>query len=394
MSKQGKKIRKAFLWKADGMKNVEILLRLKALGLNISHQQLTKIFKRPFYCGLIAHGMLDGKIVPGRHEGLVSQEVFLRVNNIHANAPNYGVPHEKENDMLPLKVFVRCGDCGQPFTGYLVKKKDLYYYKCRTAGCKCNVSAVKMHDLFGKELQRLSVKPELITSISYRLESFYHEVTKDQSELQVELKKQLGELDKKIDSLQENYYVLKEIDKMTFEKFNVRYHNERFNIEQKLADCSVSISNLTNYVKEAVSFSAKLNTVWTSSNVSIKERMQNLIFPKGIFYDRKKQSFRTDEVNFIFSLLSSGSIGCEVEKKGLSAFCEHLAPLAEREGFEPSVHFKGVRRFSKPFLSATQASLQTLEGVAKIGYYLKVPNQKKGLALKLNDPRQFQAFLL
>jgi hypothetical protein len=32
--------------------------------------------------------------------------------------------------------------------------------------------------------------------------------------------------------------------------------------------------------------------------------------------------------------------------------------FAEREGFEPSVHFKGVRRFSKPFLSATQAPLR------------------------------------
>ena len=31
---------------------------------------------------------------------------------------------------------------------------------------------------------------------------------------------------------------------------------------------------------------------------------------------------------------------------------------AEREGFEPSVHFKGVRRFSKPVLSATQPPLR------------------------------------
>ena len=32
--------------------------------------------------------------------------------------------------------------------------------------------------------------------------------------------------------------------------------------------------------------------------------------------------------------------------------------MAERGGFEPPVRFKPVRRFSKPFLSATQASLR------------------------------------
>ncbi len=32
--------------------------------------------------------------------------------------------------------------------------------------------------------------------------------------------------------------------------------------------------------------------------------------------------------------------------------------LAEREGFEPSVDFKGLRRFSKPLLSTTQPPLR------------------------------------
>ena len=35
-----------------------------------------------------------------------------------------------------------------------------------------------------------------------------------------------------------------------------------------------------------------------------------------------------------------------------------LLILAEREGFEPSVDFKGLRRFSKPLLSTTQPPLR------------------------------------
>ena len=49
-----------------------------------------------------------------------------------------------------------------------------------------------------------------------------------------------------------------------------------------------------------------------------------------------------------------------VRTRYLAAFPVSLSvsESAEREGFEPSVRFKGVQRFSKPALSATQAPLQ------------------------------------
>ncbi len=125
VNEEGKKLRKAFEWKAQGMKNEEIVLKLRAMGLKMYKQQLTKVFKRPFYCGIINHGMLDGRVVEGTHEKLISQELFLQVNNLHRAAPNYGVPHKKEQEAVPLKVFIRCEDCGAPFTGYIVKAKGL-----------------------------------------------------------------------------------------------------------------------------------------------------------------------------------------------------------------------------------------------------------------------------
>jgi DNA invertase Pin-like site-specific DNA recombinase len=160
INEDGKKIRKAFLWKAEGMRNDEIIQRLRAMGLPMYKQQLTKIFKRPFYCGMLAHGLLEGKVVQGNHEPLISKEIFFKVNEIHQQSPNFGVPHIKEQGELPLKVFVKCGDCGEPFTGYLMKARGLYYYKCRKTGCKCNKSAKQLHALFANELKRVIAKEE------------------------------------------------------------------------------------------------------------------------------------------------------------------------------------------------------------------------------------------
>lgn len=335
INEDGKKIRKAFLWKAEGMKNEEIIQRLRSMGMPMYKQQLTKIFKRPFYCGILAHGLLEGKVVQGNHEPLVSQELFLRVNNIHQQSPNYGVPHQKENNELPLKIFLKCGDCGEPFTGYLMKARGLYYYKCRTNGCKCNKSAKQLHHLFERELERVVPKEEAKAAIQYELENFYYEVSKDTFDVQTTLRARLTEITNKLDRLQECFFIEKGMDRETFDKFNNRYQKEKAETEEQLAECTVTISNIEECIREAIDLSAKLSTVWASSGISQKEALQKLIFPKGISYDRKKGAFRTEEMNFIFALIEANSWDSEGNKKRTAALVERLSHSAEREGFEP-----------------------------------------------------------
>ena len=187
----GKQIRKAFQWKAQGMKNEEIILKLRAMGVPMYKQQLTKLFKKPFYCGIISHSMLDGKVIESKHEKLISTELFLKVNNISSKAFGYGVPHKKEDKNIPLKVFIKCDDCSEPFTGYIVKAKKLYYYKCRTIGCKCNKNADKMHSLFENLLQQYTIKTEAIPPLQYQLEYLYHEQNKEAVEQEKTLKNSL-----------------------------------------------------------------------------------------------------------------------------------------------------------------------------------------------------------
>src|SRR6202008_4566818 len=98
-------------WKVHGMKNEEIILKLRAQGVNMYKQQLHKIFMNPFYCGLMAHGMLDGKVIEGNHEKMISRETFLKVNGILESSTKFGVPHKAENENIPLKVFIKCANC-------------------------------------------------------------------------------------------------------------------------------------------------------------------------------------------------------------------------------------------------------------------------------------------
>jgi len=140
----------------DNLSIEEIRSRLKSLGLTLNHQRLSEILRNPFYCGLIAHKSLEGNLVEGKHEAIISKEVFLKVNGILSER-KHGYKTDKEGDFVPLRRFLVCDHCGENMTGYLVRAKGLWYYKCRTKGCGNNKSAKVLHSAFTNLLQPYSL---------------------------------------------------------------------------------------------------------------------------------------------------------------------------------------------------------------------------------------------
>lgn len=343
----GKHLKKAFIWKSEGLKNEDIIERLNRLGLKMYKQQLTKIFKNPFYCGLLCHGLLEGQVVEGTHEKLISRDIFLKVNEIHQSSGGYGVPHKKEVDEVPLKVFIRCSDCNAPFTGYIVKAKGIWYYKCRTKGCHCNKNAKQMHDLFKKLLDKYTVQERCVAPLQYQIEAIYKDINKDAEEEIVTLKGRLSDVTKKLDSLEEKYYVNGEMSRETFEKFYFRYKAEHAEISKGLASCVMGISNLSETVVKAIDLSRRLALEWASSDVKEKEKLQKLVFPEGIIYEKEKGAFRTDRVNVVFELIASLQQLSEEKEKGQTGNQTCLSLSAEREGFSSR-----LKQFLQPAPSA------------------------------------------
>ncbi len=353
----GKQIKKAWNWKIQGMKNEEIILKLNALGVKMYKQQLHKIFCNPFYCGLIAHGMLNGKVVVGLHEKMISKEQFLKVNNIISSSTKYGVPHKMENINLPLKVFMCCSSCNQPFTGYIVKKKGIYYYKCRTTGCKCNKSAKSLHELFLYELNQYQVNEDLMEAICIEIEGSYHDLNKGRVETKNDLMIRMAEIKRNKSKLEEKYFINEAMSKEIYERLCAKFNDEQQLIEKEMEQTSISISNLKEMIQETILICRNLSKIWVEGSISIKEKLQNLVFPSGLIFDKEKGSFRTPNVNIIFAAIACKMGSSTKIKKGLNFFLQDKSLSAEKEGFEPSVQFP-VRMFSKHVLSATQAPLQ------------------------------------
>ncbi len=331
----GRKLKKAFDWKLQGIKNQDIVQRLKDIGVKMYHQQLQKIFANPFYCGLVCHGMLEGQIVEGVHEKLISKEVFLQVNQINAKAPKYGVSHKKEQNEIPLKVFARCSCCNRGLTGYVVKSKGLWYYKCVTVGCKFNKRAQQLNDQFKAILSRYQIHAKAVEPILYQLQYVLKDMAKDKEEKTTVLHKQLKEVNQRMDTIEEKYFVTGELSKELYDKFNTRYKEELASITQSLQGYCFDASNLQQVLKTTLLATGKLQYLWSVSDVKEKEKLQKFMFPEGIVYDRENQLFRTDVVNPTFELIECISKVLGGNKNGQNHKTNDFARLAASPGIEP-----------------------------------------------------------
>lgn len=310
-SDDAKFIRKAFQWKIEeNLPHTVILDRLLSMGCRISHSRLTVIFRNPFYCGLITNKLIDGKVIKGEHEAIIPEEMFLKVNGLLAEN-HQGYKHQKFNDQLPLKIFVKCADCGSSFCGYEVKKKKLFYYKCKKKGCKCNRSMKHMHALFENVLMQYTLKEELIEPCLKQIMNSYVALHKNDAENEKLLKCQITEVEKNLAVLRERW-ALGKITEDVYKEFSKKYEEQKSKVEAGMQKISPDEASVAEKVRTALGFASNLLKTWQLVDYSEKQRLQYLVFPQGMQYDRKTDTVRTNEVNSVFrqiSLLNGHSEG-------------------------------------------------------------------------------------
>lgn len=329
-------LKKAFGWKAnDNMTIEEIAQRLKGLGVKMYHQKLSVIFRNPFYCGLLSHGFLEGKVVQGNHEPLISKNTFLKVNDLlSTNAQGFTQKHE--NDHVPLKNFVKCGHCGSSLPGYIVKKKNIWYYKCRTKGCCNNKSAKSLHNTFLNMLEpfQFNLSEQYTKLIKRQISNGLNEDFERKKEEGEQIQSQILDMNRKIDRLEERF-ILDEITKEQYHKFLEKFKDERSELYRQLEKSAIKVSNLDKAIDNLVDFSSNLPSLWTSGDYNTKVKIQNFIFPEGMSYNKKTDTCRTPKINPLFSYLATLKRGSGGNKNGATEFLSNDANSVPRTGVEP-----------------------------------------------------------
>ncbi len=74
---------------------------------------------------------------------------------------------------------------------------------------------------------------------------------------------------------------------------------------------------------------------WTSGDLQQKKRIQRLVFPSGIGYDKQNDAVRTLKTNSLFSLISIAQRELLKTKNGKSIQMNQFSVRVTTKGFEP-----------------------------------------------------------
>lgn len=211
-------------------------------------------------------------------------------------------------------------------TGYIVKKKGLWYYKCNTIGCKCNRSAKKLHKKFHDLLSRYKVTEQHTRKLHEYLSQLYYSSVESSSDDVKTIKTKITTLENKLEVLQERL-AFGEIDRSMFDKFSPKVTEELVALQDELAITEKKLSNPEQTIARTLEFASKINFLWSSGGYYDKKKLQELVFPKGLIYDRNFDDYRTIEVNNVFEEIACYSVGCGENKNGQTKNFSDLSAL-------------------------------------------------------------------
>ncbi len=330
-------IKNIFKWKArEGISNEEIRVRLRKRGWSISKQTLSFVLQNPTYCGLISHSLLEGEILPGNWKPLITQDLFLKANDVKHHIPR-GYKVSPDNIEVPLKRFMKCIKCGQKLRGYHAKARGIWYYKCCTVGCSCNKRADDLHELFRAELRKYALPNALIDVVKQALEALLVEHEDSQFAELESLQRSLVELDKKINRIEERF-MWEEIPAELYKKHRPKLDEDRTRILLEIESAKNKVSNIESFIAEGVDFAANLPVLWDKGDFKDKQRIQKMVFPEGIHFDKENDNCRTFLVSEVFRVFGSLKANFEQKKLDNPEDFSELSNWAPPLGLEPRTY--------------------------------------------------------
>lgn len=341
LNDDGMLLKKAWQWKLQGEKDYVILKKLENLGLKITKQKMSDIWRNPFYCGISTHRMLDGEIKKGTWEKMVSEHDFLLVQEI-LKGNNFGYKQEKTNPNRPLNGFVSCSCCGNKLTGYEVKKKGVHYYKCQ--GCKggsINANSTKKsisagaNELFSEFLTQFSIGEQFEEALRIQLKMTYELLSGESKDDNKLFQKELEKLEVNLKTIKQNRMLGLVDDEELYSEMKSNLESKIFEIKKKMGEGSEELSNLDNYVSKSVTISKNINKYWDENGIEIKKRVQELVFPNGVVLDIKNRQYLTNEVNTVFEINRVITGGEGGEKENGSEKISEPSSVVAGTGLEP-----------------------------------------------------------
>ena len=284
-------------------------------GKPLNQDVLHKMITNPIYAGFVCDKFTDNKRVEGRHEGLITPEIFEQ-NQLIILMRNKdymsGLKRKIANEQYPLRRFVRCQHCDKYMTAAAPHNSPRYY--CARPSCKRSGSVMTklLHPHF-EELLAL-VTP---TSGTRKLlkELLKRQVRQELGDINRDVKRLRSLLDAN-DAYKQKVPAKFIDDKLSEEQKDMALSgadNERISLQGELLTLERKQTISESSIERALGFMGNINKYWHTAPLELKQAYQELVFPKGFVYDIKTKKFLTPEISPLYRL-DLGEMGAKDDK--------------------------------------------------------------------------------
>ena len=300
-------IKKIFKLFATGMYMQTQIIKIMADdGLKINTNLLCRMLKNPLYNGYMYKKEWSEEPIRGIFEPLISEAEFKKVQDILNGKKPVITTYNRNNPEFPLRQFITCPNCNQPLTGSKSRgRKERYaYYHCHHKDCCINfrIRKERLEDAFVDYLKFIKPERNLLNLFEATVKDVYNEKLSERLNTQkrvheklIELKNRKSKLiDFRLDgTISEEDYMFKTeqlAEEIQEHEFRLREIDE---IDNDLCKC----------LKYACKMIENIDTLWINGDLDLKQRLQKLIFPKGLSYNLS--DFRTAEISSLFIKIGS-----------------------------------------------------------------------------------------
>ena len=103
-----------------------------------------------------------------------------------------------------------------------------------------------------------------------------------------------------------------------------------------MSNSTISSSNLEKAINKALKISSELGKLWSNGGLPQKKKIQDLVFPSGIGYDKSNNRVQTKRINSIFKLIPSISDDLKKIKSGEKVDLNQFSARVTSAGFKPA----------------------------------------------------------
>ena len=301
----------------------------------VRNQKITDILKRIIYAGYVEHPKWGIAPTEGKHEGLVSLEIYQKIQSRLVG--NKKSPARKDISVdFPLRGFVTCGDCEKPLTSCWSTSKSgkkHAYYMCYNRDCVSKRKSIprdKLENAFDDILTKFTPPEIVFNTAKSAFKSFWEQRSNQMDNLETTVKKEINKLERQIELLVDR---IVDADSPTviaaYEKRIAKHEKEKLIIAEKLTSSHNCRRSFDEMFEHAMQFLSNPKKLWGSERLEDKKTVLKLAFQERLPYHRET-GFRTPKTTIPISTLAGISM----------AKCK----MAHPAGVEPAASAFGGQR--------------------------------------------------